>query len=83
MVTLFNTIHTFFSYVFQILLVILSIGLVVVALYDVIFTFRVSGDPTSSMVVDVNAVSATTINNPGYRESRSGRKTPNMSIKYV
>lgn len=62
-------------------MVILSIGLVVVALYDVIFTFRVSGDPTKSMVVDVNATSATTINNPGYRESRSGISVTDASGK--
>lgn len=60
--------------IFQICLVILSIGLVVVALYDVIFMLRVSGDPTKS-VIDVPSESATTINNPGYRESRSGKES--------
>lgn len=62
---------------FQILLVILSIALVVVALYDVIFTLRVSGDPTKC---EVTVASATTINNPGYRETRSGKNCKIFSI---
>lgn len=42
-----------------------SIGLVVIALYDVIFTLRASGDPTISSM----DIPATTINNPGFRET--------------
>lgn len=45
-----------------------SIGLVSIAMYDVINIRRTSGDPTTS-VNDVAVSSATTINNPGYRES--------------
>lgn len=70
---------TFFSNIYflrsfctkQILLVVLGIGLAVTALYDVIFTLRTGGDPTLS-VVDMSAAAATTFNNPGFREGRSG-----------
>lgn len=55
----------------------MSIGLVVAALYDVIFTFRASGDPTLS-VVDITGSAATTINNPGFRDGRSGIKPTAM-----
>lgn len=54
--------------------------MVSIVIYDVIYTLRISGDPTS--IVDVPC--ATTINNPGYRESgRSGklkRKTVPISF---
>lgn len=51
----------------------LSIGLVVLALYDVIFTLRVSGDPTLT-VIDMTGAAATTINNPGFRDGRGNGK---------
>lgn len=54
----------------QIVLVVLSIGLSVSALYDVIFTLRIGGDPT--LPVDISAAPATTYNNPGFREGRAG-----------
>lgn len=57
-------------------------ALVVVALYDVIFTLRVSGDPTES-VIDVTMASATTINNPGYRESRSGKEYKLLQLHFL
>lgn len=42
-------------------------GLAVAALYDVIFAHRLSGDPTCF----VSIATATTINNPGFRERGS------------
>lgn len=52
---------------------VLTFGLVSIALYDVIYTLRTSGDPTTSIA---DSASATTINNPGYRESdRTGEKS--------
>lgn len=47
-------------------------GLAIAALYDVIFAHRLSGDPTCF----VNIATATTINNPGFRERGS---TPNSN----
>lgn len=58
----------------------LAIGLVVLALYDVLFTLRVSGDPTLS-VIDLTGASATTINNPGFRDGRGNGKYLNFSLK--
>lgn len=51
----------------------LAIGLVVFAMYDVIFTYRESGDPTQS-VIDMTGISSTTINNPGFRDGRGNGK---------
>lgn len=53
----------------QILVIILTIGLFVMAIYDVIFARRTGGDPTEH--VDVSPTQATTYNNPGFREGRS------------
>lgn len=52
---------------------VLAIGLVVAALYDVIFACRVSGDPTLT-IIDMTGAASTTINNPGFRDGRSGGK---------
>lgn len=53
---------------------VLAIGLIVGALYDIIFTFRVSGDPTLT-VIDITGAASTTINNPGFRDGRTGKKS--------
>lgn len=63
------SIHSSSFFHIQIVLVVLAIGLVVFALYDVIFTYRESGDPTRS-VIDMTGISSTTINNPGFRDGR-------------
>lgn len=60
----------FLHFIRQIVLVVLSIGLAVSALYDVIFAMRIGGDPT--LPVDISAAPATTYNNPGFREGRAG-----------
>lgn len=61
---------------------VLTIGLVSIALYDVIYTLRTSADPTTS-IVDLTNTSATTINNPGYRESTRTGKWKNFDINYL
>lgn len=61
---------------FQIVLVVLSIGLAVMALYDVIFTLRPGGDPTLN--IDTSAGQATTFNNPGFRDGRPGNHHSNQ-----
>lgn len=63
---------------------VLSIGLVSIALYDVIYTLRTSGDPTTTSIADVAVTSGTTINNPGYRESnRTGKMVAPRRIKSI
>nr|XP_036214405.1 uncharacterized protein LOC106619705 isoform X2 [Bactrocera oleae] len=58
------------SFYLQVVVIALTIGLFLVALYDVLFSRRMGGDPT--MVVDTSSpANATTYNNPGYKESRS------------
>lgn len=51
------------------MLIVLSIVLAVMAVYDVIFSLRVGGDPT--IPTDVSGAPATTFNNPGFREGRN------------
>lgn len=53
------------DFILQIFLVLFAIGLLVMALYDVIFTLRHAGDPTTTAL----NITATTINNPGFREN--------------
>lgn len=60
----------------QIILVVFEIGLVVMALYDVIFTIRHAGDPTR-ITPDR---SVTTINNPGFRENNQTGELRRMKI---
>lgn len=54
----------------QIVVIVLTIALFVAALYDVIFSRSSGGDPT--MALDASSpASATTFNNPGFKEPRS------------
>ncbi|XP_037933592.1 uncharacterized protein LOC119668220 [Teleopsis dalmanni] len=58
------------SFYLQIVTIILSIGLVLTSVYDMLFSRRPGGDPT--MTVDASSPSsATTYNNPGYKEPRT------------
>ncbi|EDW72822.1 uncharacterized protein Dwil_GK16975 [Drosophila willistoni] len=58
------------SFYIQIVAIVLSVALFVAALYDVIFTRSPGGDPT--MALDASSpASATTFNNPGFKEPRS------------
>uniref|UniRef100_A0A1A9X0Z5 Uncharacterized protein n=1 Tax=Glossina brevipalpis TaxID=37001 RepID=A0A1A9X0Z5_9MUSC len=58
------------SFYLQIVVVLLTIGLFVFALYDVLYSKRPNGDPT--MMIDAaSPSSATTINNPGFKEPRT------------
>lgn len=56
------------SFYLQILLIILSIGLVVMAVYDLIFARRTDGDPTKIPMPDSQTGPAITYNNPGFRD---------------
>lgn len=59
-----------FLYDLQIVVIVLSIALFVAAVYDVIFSRSSGGDPT--MALDASSpASATTFNNPGFKEPRS------------
>uniref|UniRef100_A0A1A9UM44 Uncharacterized protein n=1 Tax=Glossina austeni TaxID=7395 RepID=A0A1A9UM44_GLOAU len=57
------------SYTSLIVVVLLTIGLFIFALYDVLYSKRPNGDPT--MIDAASPSSATTINNPGFKESRT------------
>ncbi|XP_054732581.1 uncharacterized protein LOC129240675 [Anastrepha obliqua] len=58
------------SFYLQIVVIVLTVGLFLVALYDVLFSRSPGGDPT--MIVDASSpASAMTYNNPGYKEPRS------------
>ncbi|XP_046807517.1 uncharacterized protein LOC111677156 [Lucilia cuprina] len=58
------------SFYLQIVVIILSIPLFVLALYDVLYSKKPGGDPT--MMIDAaSPSSATTINNPGFKEPRT------------
>eukprot|EP00099_Drosophila_melanogaster_P009272 NP_001262005.1 uncharacterized protein Dmel_CG13698, isoform C [Drosophila melanogaster] len=58
------------SFYIQIVAIVLTIALFVAALYDVIYSRSPGGDPT--MALDVSSPgSATTFNNPGFKEPRS------------
>lgn len=50
----------------QIVVIVLTLGLFIMSIYDVIFTRRTGGDPT--VHVDMSATDATTYNNPGFRD---------------
>lgn len=56
--------------VLQVCLIILNFLLFIGALYDVLFSRRLGGDPTMS-TRDPSGDSATTYNNPGYRDKTS------------
>lgn len=56
------------SFYLQILLIILSIGLVVMSVYDLIFARRTDGDPTKIPMPDGQTGAAISYNNPGFRD---------------
>lgn len=56
------------SFYLQILLIILTIGLVVMSIYDLIFARRTDGDPTKIPMPDGQSTAAITFNNPGFRD---------------
>ncbi|XP_050527076.1 uncharacterized protein LOC126897482 [Daktulosphaira vitifoliae] len=58
------------SFYMQICLIILNFLLFVAAIYDLIFSRRMGGDPTISYR-DPTGVEATTFNNPSFKEKRS------------
>ncbi|XP_022208374.1 uncharacterized protein LOC111064864 [Drosophila obscura] len=58
------------SFYIQIVAIVLSIALFVAALYDVIYSRSPGGDPTMGMDA-ASPASATTFNNPGFKEPRS------------
>ncbi|XP_039279094.1 uncharacterized protein LOC111051995 [Nilaparvata lugens] len=58
------------SFYIQVVLIILNFMLFIAALYDVLFSRRLGGDPTMSSR-DPNGVDATTFNNPGFLDKRS------------
>jgi len=60
----------FFCLTLQIVAIVLTIALFVASLYDVIYSRSPGGDPT--MALDASSPgSATTFNNPGFKEPRS------------
>lgn len=64
------------SFYLQILVIALTIGLFVMALYDVMFSRRSGGDPTMS--VETTESTATTYNNPGFRDGARGGRNGNI-----
>jgi len=54
----------------QIGLIVLNFLLFVAAIYDLIFSRRLGGDPTNSRR-DPSGVEATTFNNPAFKEKKS------------
>jgi len=67
------------AFYIELLCIVLSIFLTVLAVYDILLTRRAGGDPT--MAVDPNAP-ATTYNNPGFREGgRNGISMTDASGK--
>jgi len=68
--TYIMTFIIFFCLTLQIVAIVLTIALFVAALYDVIYSRSPGGDPT--MALDASSPgSATTFNNPGFKEPRS------------
>uniref|UniRef100_T1GF29 Uncharacterized protein n=1 Tax=Megaselia scalaris TaxID=36166 RepID=T1GF29_MEGSC len=59
------------SFYLQISVILLTVGLFVMALLDVVYTKKPGGDPTIYM--DSSADNSTTFNNPGFREGRGNR----------
>uniref|UniRef100_U5EPU8 Putative conserved plasma membrane protein n=1 Tax=Corethrella appendiculata TaxID=1370023 RepID=U5EPU8_9DIPT len=68
------------SFYLQILVIVLTLGLFVMAIYDVIFSRRTGGDPT--MTPDISQTHSTTYNNPGFRDggSRSNNGRSGISV---
>lgn len=63
------------------MLIVVSIILAVLAVYDVIFSLRAGGDPT--MPVEISGAPATTFNNPGFREGRNTTSTNGEPMFYI
>jgi hypothetical protein len=61
-----------FSFYLVVINVILTILLAVMSLYDLMFSRRPGGDPTS--LPDISGSRAITYDNPGYREGDNHRK---------
>lgn len=49
-------------------MIVVTVALFVMALYDVLFAFRTGGDPTEP--AEISSAPATTYNNPGFRDGR-------------
>lgn len=58
------------------MVIVLTVCLLVMAVYDVLFACRPGGDPTEP--VAISSAPATTYNNPGFREGRrtNGKRRP-------
>ncbi|XP_026473389.1 uncharacterized protein LOC113378280 [Ctenocephalides felis] len=56
------------SFYIQIVLIVLTFVLLILAIYDVLFSRRKGGDPTSGP--DLSGDNSTTFNNPGFRDQR-------------
>jgi hypothetical protein len=56
------------SFYLQIVVIVLTILLAVMAVYDIILSKQTGGDPT--MPVPISSAPATTFNNPGFRDGR-------------
>lgn len=73
-------------FIFQVGLIVINFLLFITALYDLMFSRKSNGDPTT--VRDPTGVDATTFNNPGFREKkRAGSflfmvKFANLNIVY-
>ncbi|XP_050438816.1 uncharacterized protein LOC126844572 [Adelges cooleyi] len=67
------------SFYMQICLIILNFLLFVAAIYDLIFSRRMGGDPTISHR-DPTGVEATTFNNPAFKEKRSMNPRGTISV---
>lgn len=62
-----NTDHvTSPRFCFQIVVIVLTVVLLIMAVYDVLFACRPGGDPTEP--AEISSAPATTYNNPGFRE---------------
>lgn len=67
------------SFYIQVVLIILNFLLFIGALYDVLFSRRLGGDPTMS-TRDPSGEGATTYNNPGYRDKTSSHPRGGVSV---
>lgn len=60
-------------------MIILTFILFVMSIYDLLFSRRMGGDPTMSHA-DPTGDNATTFNNPGFKEKKSGIKGINVFL---
>ncbi|XP_065215966.1 uncharacterized protein LOC135842436 isoform X1 [Planococcus citri] len=68
------------SFYLQVGLIVINFLLFITALYDLIFSRKSNGDPTT--VRDPTGVDATTFNNPGFREKKRTGWTFNFNFSY-